>query len=32
MVEKVGGESPELNSGTAIKTFQLEYDRGKQNF
>jgi hypothetical protein len=32
VVEKVGGEIPELNSGTAIKTFQLEYDRGKQNF
>ena len=31
MVEKVGCEIPELHSGTAIKTFQLEFDRGKQN-
>ena len=31
MVGKVGGEIPELNSGTAIKTFQLEFDR-EQNF
>jgi len=29
VVKKVGGEIPELNSGTAIKTFWLEYDRGK---
>ena len=30
-VFQVSGESPELNSGTAIETVRLEYERGEWN-